>query len=133
MPLLLLGGFVGCLAIVGGAGGFDDAPPNEPPAEVRSVVVRVSGSPNLKYSGNYGTTEGGGTSVDGELGVTPDEYQVPVESGTFDFDMATAFFQKTGAQGTLRVEIVVDGQVMKSQETAAQYGTVDMTYSPQLD
>lgn len=133
LPLLLLGGFVGCLAVVGGMGGFEGTPSSESPAEIGSVVVRVSGSPNLKYSGNYGTTESGGTTVDGGLGVAPDEYQVPVESGAFDFDMVTAFFQKLGGQGTLKVEIVVDGQVMKSQETTAQYGVVDMTYSPQLD
>jgi hypothetical protein len=133
LPLLLLGGLVGCLAIVGGLGGFEDLPSSESPAEVSSVVVRVSGSPGLSYSGNYGTTEGGGRSVDGELGVSPDEYPVPVESGALDFDMATAFFQKVDAEGTLRVEIVVDGQVMKSQETTAQFGVVDMTYSPQLD
>lgn len=133
LPILLLLGLGGCAVLLAGMGGFEETPGEEPAPEVSSVAVRVSGSPNLQYSGNYGTTEGGGRSVDGELGVTPDEYQVPVESGAFDFDMVTAFFQKQGVEGTLRVEIIVNGQVVKSQETSAQYGVVDVTYSPQLD
>lgn len=138
LPLLLVAGLVGCLALVGGLGGFDEnAPPASPggldePA-VSSVIVRVSGSPGLRYSGNYGTAEGGGRTVDGELSVSPTEYQVPVKSGAFEFDMVTAVFQKMDAEGTLRVEIIVDGQVVKAQETVAQYGVVDVSYSPQVD
>lgn len=136
LPILILVGLVGCVAVVGSFGAFDPAGGGggfeEPTPEVSSVTVRVSGSPGLRYTGDYGTVDGG-QSVEGELGVAPTDYDVPVRSGTFDFDVLSAVFQKQSRQGTLRVEILVDGKVVQARETSAQYGLVDVSYSPQTD
>jgi hypothetical protein len=50
------------------------------------VGVRVSGSPGLRHSGNYGTSEAGGRSVDGEqLGkLILKHFGVPAELGYTD-------------------------------------------------
>lgn len=141
---LLAVGFVGCLAVLGGSGALDDPGTARPPGSgsgtpgapvnaPTSVSVRVSGSPSLAYSGSYGTGSEGGRSVEGVLGAAADEYPVTVEAGAFEFDIVTAFFSKMDEEGSLRVEIVVDGQTVKSQETSATYGAVDVTYSPQMD
>jgi hypothetical protein len=133
LPILLLIGLGGCAVLIAGMGGFEESPQEEPASEISSVTVRVSGSTGLRYSGNYGTADGGGRSVEGQLDGGYDDYQVPVKNGTFDFDMVTAFFQKIDQEGTLQVEILVDGQVVKAQQTSAQYGVVDVSYSPQTD
>lgn len=133
LPILLLIGLAGCAALIAGMGGVEESPKEEPASEVSSVTVRVSGSTGLRYSGNYGTANGGGRSVDGQLDGGYDDYQVPVKGGTFDFDMVTAFFQKMDQEGTLQIEILVNGQAVKAQQTSAQYGTVDVSYSPQTD
>jgi hypothetical protein len=53
-----------------------------------------------------------------------------VETGALDFDIATAAFSKGQEQGTLRLEMVVDGRVVQSQETPTEFGGVDVNYMP---
>lgn len=90
-----------------------------------NVLVRVTG--NESFSGNYGTLESS-RSVDG---VAPAEYPVEVDTGFFSMDSVTAVMQKNGAgSGELGVEIVVDGEVVRETSTTAEYGVVDVSWSP---
>jgi hypothetical protein len=101
-------------------------------AAAEEVLVRISGTQGVQYSGSYGTPQGQRT-VDGTLGVEPDEYDVEgVETGAFEFDVVTANFQKR-SQGpeALRVEIVSGGEVVAAQETTAAFGVASVTWSPQ--
>ncbi len=131
---LLVVGLIGCAALVGnidapnkaGSGGVPSSGPT-------SVTVKVSGTRGLTYSGHYGTADSGGSSVDGKVGSGRNEYQVPLKNGALEFDMVSAVFQKKDAEGTLKVDIVADGKVAKQQESNAQYGVVNVTYSPQTD
>ena len=102
--------------------------------EHSSVLIRVSGTPGVVFSGNYGSLRGGSTSVEGVLGEEPKEYAVPIKSRPFDYDSVQASFTKRGLRkGTLRVEIVANGWVVKEQETSAGHGSVAVNYSPQRD
>jgi hypothetical protein len=59
---------------------------------------------------------------------------VPIKSRPFDYDSVQASFTKRGLRkGTLRVEIVANGWVVKEQETSAGHGSVAVNYSPQRD
>ena len=99
-----------------------------------SVLIRVSGTQGVFFSGNYGSLRGGSKSVEGVLGDSPREYAVPIKSGPFDYDSVQASFAKRAlSKGTLRVEIVANGWVVKEQETSAGRGSVSVNYSPQRD
>ena len=109
--LLALGVLIVVAALVGGGGDQKTAEEeqkaepveeNEPKekaiekeekAGIEEILVRVSGTQGVEYSGSYGTTQGQRT-VDGTLGVEPDEYDGEAETGTFEFDVVTANFQK---------------------------------------
>ncbi len=107
---------------------------NEPtPEAASSAAVRVSGTQGLEYSGGYGIVESGLETVDGRLGADPVDYEVVFESETLNFDAISAVFQKDGTDGTLKVEIIVDGEVVESEETAAENGVVAVAYSPEAD
>jgi hypothetical protein len=100
-------------------------------AESSEVAVRVSGTQGVEYSGSYGTSQGQ-RSVDGALGAEPEDYEVDAQTGRFEFDVITATFQKRSpGPGTLRVEIVSEGEVVASQETTAEYGVANVSWSPQ--
>jgi hypothetical protein len=99
--------------------------------EAGNVAVRISGTPGLEYSGSYGNTQGQKT-VDGTLGAQPAEYEVDADTGTFEFDVISASFQKRSpGPGSLLLEIVSEGDVQASQETQAEFGVVTSTWSPQ--
>ncbi len=99
--------------------------------ETGNVAVTISGTQGVEYSGSYGTSQGQ-TTVDGTLGGEPDEYEVDANTGTFEFDVITASFQKRSpGPGQLRVEVVTDGDVQASQETSAEFGVVTTSWSPQ--
>jgi hypothetical protein len=103
----------------------------EEKAATEEILVRISGTQGVQYSGSYGTTQGQRT-IDGTLGVEPDEYAVEPETGTFEFDVVTAGFQKRSqGPGALRVEIVSGGEVVAAQETTAEFGLASVTWSPQ--
>lgn len=118
--------------------GEDPVTVTEPPEPVpvpkdesgtAKALVRVTGTEGLKFTGNVGTL-GGTRSVEGEI---PQEYEVQVRTGEMDFDSITAFFSKDfldETEGTLRVEIVYEGQVVKQSETRAQAGSVTLNWSP---
>ena len=135
--------FVFALAPLGGCGDSEDeGSSNDPsttvqPAEttaqpeeaaIENVVVRVSGTPGTAYSGSYGTFQSAQT-VDDALGVEPAAYEI---EGSVS-DILAAVFRKTqpADEGTLRVEILVDSEVVAGDETSEEIGVINVTWSPQ--
>jgi hypothetical protein len=108
------------------AGGSAANAPSEGAAE--SVVLRISGTPGLQFSGNYTTPEGS-KNISGTLGVDPTDYDLGGE-GVAGFNVVTANVHKEVASGTLKVEILKNGQVVQSAATNATNNTVSVTYSP---
>jgi hypothetical protein len=106
----------------GGLGG--DAPPG---GATNSVVLRISGTPGVQFSGNY-TTPQGSQDISGTLGAAPTDYKLGGE-GIAGMSVVTANVQKQGTYGTLKVEISKDGQVVQSAETNATNNAVSVTSS----
>jgi hypothetical protein len=108
------------------AGGSAVNAPSEGAAE--SVVLRISGTPGLQFSGNYTTPESS-KNISGTLGVNPTDYDLGGE-GVAGFNVVTANVYKEDTSGTLKVEILENGQVVQSAATNATNNTVSVTYSP---
>jgi hypothetical protein len=106
-------------------GSVSDAPSG---GATDSVVLRISGPPGVKFSGNY-TTPKGSQNLGGTLGSAPTDYELGGK-GVAGLNVVTANVQKRGANGTLKVEILKNGQVVQSRETNAANNTVSVTYSP---
>ncbi len=112
----------------------EGAQENAPAAEAgeETIIVRVSGTQGVRYSGTYGRV-GNSRSVSGVLGAEPVDYPIEgVKTGAFDYDYVDAFFSKDNARpGTIRVELIRDGRVVNESETSAQYGSASVSWSPQ--
>ncbi len=102
----------------------------QPPRETARDVVRVSGTQGTEYSGVYGGAAAGTTTVDGTLGAEPKEYQLEIGDGASD-DISAAFKKTRLGAGTLKVEIVANGEVVAERETSEELGTVAASWSPQ--
>ena len=108
-----LGGGLGGDALPGGA--------------TNSVVLRISGTSGVQFSGNY-TTPQGSQDISGTLGTAPTEYKLGGE-GVAGMSVLTVNVEKQGTYGTLKVEILKDGQVIQSAETNATNNGVSVTAS----
>src|SRR5918998_804077 len=64
-----------------------------------SLVLRISGTPGVQFSGNY-TTPQGSQNFSGTLGTTPTDYELGGE-GIAGMNVVTANVQKQGMGGTL--------------------------------
>jgi hypothetical protein len=106
----------------GGLGG--DTPSG---GATNSVVLRISGTPGLQFSGNY-TTPQGSREISGTLGAAPTDYKLG-GADVGGMSVVTANVQKQGTYGTLKVEILKDGQVVQSTETNATNSAVSVIYS----
>ncbi len=95
--------------------------------DASSLVVRISGTPGVGFTGNY-TTPKGSQNISGTLGTTPTDYNLGGE-GVGSFNMVTANVQRQSTSGTLKVEILKNGRVVQSAETSAATNTVSVTYS----
>ena len=93
-----------------------------------SLVLRISGTPGVQFSGNYTTTQDS-QNFSGTLGTTPTDYELG-GGGIAGLNVVTANIQKQETPGTLKVEILENGQVVQSGETNATNNTVSLTYSP---
>jgi hypothetical protein len=107
-----------------GGGPAGDAPPG---GATGSLVLRISGTPGIQFSGNY-TTPQGSQNISGALGTTSTDYQL-ADQGIAGLNVVTVNVQKQGMGGTLKVEILEDGQIVQSAETSATNNTVSVTYS----
>jgi hypothetical protein len=92
-----------------------------------SLVLRISGTPGVEFSGDY-TTPQGSRNFSGTLGSTPTDYELGGEA-IAGVNVVTANVQKQGTYGTLKVEILEDGQVVQSAQTTAANSPVSVTYS----
>jgi len=92
-----------------------------------SLVLRISGTPGVEFSGDY-TTPQGSQNFSGTLDTTPTDYELGGE-GIAGVNVVTANVQKQGTYGTLKVEILQNGQVVQSAETTATNTPVSVTYS----
>lgn len=96
-------------------------------ADTETVTIRVTGTPGSAFSGSYGNLDST-RSVDG---VTPAEFEVEIETGFLTFDSVSAVMQKTDfGSAELRVEMVVDGEVVKDESTTAEFGVAQVNYVP---
>jgi hypothetical protein len=101
-----------------------DTPPG---GATNSVVLRISGTPGVHFSGNY-TTAQGSQEISGTLGTAPTDYKLGGE-GVAGMSVVTANIQKQGTYGSLKVEILKDGLVVQSAETNATNNAVSLTAS----
>jgi hypothetical protein len=124
---------LGALLVAGCGGSQDEEADIDVPAspeESTNVVVRVSGTEGVTYSGNYGTLEGPAEIVDHTVGAEPTDYEVQVQEGVSDGVFAS--FRKTEpGQGELRVQIVADEKVVVESKTLAELGAADAAWLPQ--
>ncbi len=160
--IAILIGFVGLLAVgaliivavlvgavIGGRGGSktpvdggvtETTPGKGEQASTSTVTVRVSGDAGIQYQGTIGTFQTGQRSIEGTVGQTPDDYELPLDISEENADSVTASVGKRPEEvgggfrrGVLRVQLLVGGQVVKEQETSTEAGTVTVTYSPGLE
>jgi len=135
--------FVLALGLLGGCGDSEDEGSSNAPsttvqpaettaqpeeAAVENVVVRVSGTPGTAYSGSYGTFQSA-QAVDDTLEVEPVDYEIEGRVS----DILAVVFRKTqpADEGTLKVEILVDGEVVAEDETSEEIDVINVTWSPQ--
>lgn len=116
--------------LLAGCGGDNAPPPN--PEDAEEVVVRVSGTEGIEYSGDYSTLEGDLQQATGALEGEPVEYAVDIQEGVSDG--VTAFFRKTqpGA-GELKAEILADDTIVTESTTYAELGSVIVDWLPESD
>ena len=92
-----------------------------------SLVLRISGTPGVEFRGNY-TTPQCAQSFSGTLGTTPTDYELGGE-GVAGLKLVTVNVQKQGMGGTLRAEILENGEVVQSAETTSTKNAISLTYS----
>jgi hypothetical protein len=85
-----------------------------------NFTIKVSGTNGLEFSGHYVTVTGGRIStwklVEGKA---PDQYAV---SGS----TVSCTIRKKAEKGILSVQIIKDGKIVSSSETAIAYGSVNL-------
>src|SRR5919199_2958 len=120
VALLMVNSLEGSLS--GGLAG--DAPTG---GDTGSLVLRISGTPGVEFSGNY-TTPQGSRNISGTLGSTPTDYELGGEA-IAGVNVISVNVQKQGTYGTLKVEALKNGQVIQSAETSATSNAVSLTFS----
>jgi len=106
-------------------GGLGSDTPSE--GATNQVVLRISGTPGVQFSGNY-TTLQDSQDISGTLGAASTDYKLGRE-GVAGMSVVTVNVQKEETYGTLKVEILKDGQVVQSAETNATSNVVSVTAS----
>ncbi len=109
-------------SLSGGLAG--DAPSG---GDAGSLVLRISGTPGVEFSGNY-TTPQGSQNFSGTLGSTPTDYNLGDE-GLAGMNVISANVQKQDTYGTLKVEILENGRVVQSAQTTTANSPVSVTHS----
>jgi hypothetical protein len=120
--------------LLAGCGSTEDEADLDVPAspeEAGSLVVRVSGTEGVPYSGNYGSLAGALEIAEGTVGAEPTDYEVGVEEGVSDGVIAS--FQKTeSGQGELKVQTLADDKVVVESRTLAEFGAANADWLPQM-
>jgi len=89
--------------------------------------IRISGTYDLEFSGSYLAVMSNGQTDSKSINAT-----IPCEIAIVGIDGITIStvsveFQKQAEQGTLKVEILKDDEVIASSKTTAAYGVVSLT------
>ena len=82
--------------------------------------IKVSGTLGLEFSGSYMVV-----TVDGQSTSKSVDGTVPAQYSVIGI-IVSVVFQKQAEEGTLKVEILKDDQVIASSETTAAYGVVSV-------
>jgi hypothetical protein len=98
-----------------------------------TVTLRVSGAQGIRYEGTIGTSETGQRSIEGTLGTTPDDYELPLNMSPGSTDSVSAQVGRhprdPSQPGTLKLGLLAeDGRVLKEQESSSDTGVVTFTY-----
>ena len=81
-------------------------------------IIRVTGSAGTQFNGNYTITTADGESTNISVaGIVPDEYYVTAKK-------VQCTFKKLTEYGKMRVEILLDGEIVTSAETSAGAGVI---------
>src|SRR5205823_5577581 len=78
----------------------------------KDYIIKVTESPETKFSGNYLVMEGESSSSHSVNGTTPEWYRAKGSS-------VSVAFQKQSADGYLQVEVVRNGETAKFETTSA--------------
>ncbi|MCA1731932.1 MAG: hypothetical protein LC751_21825 [Actinobacteria bacterium] len=99
------------------------------------VIVRVSGTKGIGYDGTIGTSKTGQKSIDGTLGTTSDDYELALDTSRGSTDIVRAEVGKRAVDnsqtGTLSVDLVAGGLVVREQDSSSETGVVTLTYNAQ--
>jgi hypothetical protein len=99
------------------------------------AIVRVSGTQGIGHEGTIGTSSTGQKTIDGTLGTGFDDYELTLDTSPGSTDIMRAEIGKRAPDnsqpGTLSVDLVADGQVVKEQESSSETGVVTLTYDAQ--
>ena len=99
------------------------------------VIVRVSGTKGIGYDGTIGTSKTGQKTVDGTLGTTSDDYELTLDTSPASTDIVRAEIGKRALDnsqpGTLGVDLVAGGQVVREQDSSSETAVVTLTYDAQ--
>ncbi len=93
------------------------------------VVVRVSGTPGIRYSGAFGEPIEGTQVVNGTLGTEPTDYKLKVKDSVSG-SVSAAFRKTLPDEGTLKLEILADSGVVAEREASAKPTSVAVSWSP---
>jgi hypothetical protein len=99
------------------------------------VIVRVAGTKGIGYDGTIGTSKTGQKAIDGTLGTTSDDYELTLDTSPGSTDIVRAEVGKRALDnsqpGTLSVDLVAGGQVVREQDSSSGTGVVTITYDAQ--
>ena len=99
------------------------------------VIVQVSGTKGIGYDGTIGTSKTGQTTIDGTLGTSSDDYELTLDTSPGSTDIVRAEVGKRAPDnslpGTLGVDLVAGGQVVREQDSSSETGVVTLTYDAQ--
>ena len=101
-------------------------PPAEEGGERDNVTVRLSGTPGTVFAGSYGNLDES-TYEEGVL-EEPLEFEVDVRDNGFDV-VSASFVKPQPDEGSIKVEVLVDGEVVTESTTDIQYGALNVTWS----
>jgi hypothetical protein len=104
----------------------EQASPPEEDDGGEGVVFRVTGDPGQRFQGSLALTD----TQRSIQGVTPKSYPLRgIDTGMFSSDIVSGNAQKMQAgDGTLTVQVVVDGEVVKKASTSAEYGVAQVAW-----
>jgi hypothetical protein len=99
------------------------------------VIVRVSGTKGIGYDGTIGTSKTGQKTIDDTLGTNSDYYELTLDTSPGSTDIVRAEVGKRALDnsqpGTLSVDLVAGGQVVREQDSSSETGVEMLTYNVQ--